>query len=112
MLEIAAGTVSTAATTKPTTMMMSLLMSLLFRSVGNALDTSYVWEEQAVFARPWRRWRQGYSGVEASNPVEALAICEEDRPFDLLVTDVVMPTMNGRELACKVRELLDLPATA
>nr|MBA3348522.1 response regulator [Actinomycetota bacterium] len=41
---------------------------------------------------------RGYEITVAATPVEALALAD-DRSFDLLVTDVVMPEMNGRQLA-------------
>ena len=40
--------------------------------------------------------RQGYRVLAAADPHEALAVTE---PWDVLVTDVVMPGMNGPELA-------------
>lgn len=44
--------------------------------------------------------RQGYAVVTAPGPAEALHVAAEaDRAFDLLITDVVMPQMNGRDLA-------------
>jgi len=47
----------------------------------------------------------GYSALVASNGGEALGICEaHDGPIDLLITDVMMPGMNGKELARRVRE--------
>jgi two-component system, cell cycle sensor histidine kinase and response regulator CckA len=44
--------------------------------------------------------QQGYTILEAGSPVEALKYCKEHAgPIHLLVTDVVMPGMGGRELA-------------
>jgi CheY-like chemotaxis protein len=41
----------------------------------------------------------GYSTLEASNAVEALALIDSDIAIDLLFTDVIMPgPMNGRHL--------------
>jgi CheY-like chemotaxis protein len=43
--------------------------------------------------------RQGYMVLEASQGDDALRLCEEhNRPIQLMVTDVVMPGMDGREL--------------
>jgi len=43
--------------------------------------------------------RQGYSVLEAENGTAALRVCEEQRGVvDLLLTDVVMPGLNGKEL--------------
>jgi response regulator RpfG family c-di-GMP phosphodiesterase len=43
---------------------------------------------------------QGYTVLTASNPRECLDLCRSyTGDIDLLITDVVMPDMNGRELA-------------
>jgi two-component system, cell cycle sensor histidine kinase and response regulator CckA len=48
----------------------------------------------------------GLRVLEASSPEVALALCRE-RPerIDLLLTDVVLPTVNGRELADQINQL-------
>lgn len=49
--------------------------------------------------------RNGYRVLEAGNGADALRVCEdESEPVDLIVTDIVMPEMNGSELAQKIRE--------
>jgi two-component system cell cycle sensor histidine kinase/response regulator CckA len=46
----------------------------------------------------------GYRVIEASGPEEAMALANRHRqPLDLLVTDLVMPGMNGRDLADRIR---------
>ena len=42
--------------------------------------------------------RCGYQLCEAVNAIEALALLERDLRFDLVITDVVMPQMSGKEL--------------
>jgi CheY-like chemotaxis protein len=50
--------------------------------------------------------RRGYEMLVAADPIEALAIVEgHPEPIHLLVSDVVMPSLSGPELARRVREL-------
>ncbi len=49
--------------------------------------------------------RQGYNVLAADGPTEALEIVARTPTIDLMLTDVVMPKMNGRELADKLRPI-------
>ena len=44
----------------------------------------------------------GYVTLDAANATEALAIVHTGHAFDLLFTDVIMPGMNGRQLADEI----------
>ena len=44
----------------------------------------------------------GYVTLDAANAAEALALVQTNHPFDLLFTDVIMPGMNGRQLADEI----------
>ena len=46
----------------------------------------------------------GYEVVDADTPEQAVQIMDKNRDFDLLVTDVVMPNVSGRELASRLTE--------
>lgn len=63
-------------------------------------------DEQAIrdlVARVLRR--QGYTVLEATNGAEALLVAAayEDKPIDLLLTDVVMPQLGGQTLAAQLQ---------
>jgi CheY-like chemotaxis protein len=52
--------------------------------------------------------RLGYRVLEARNAGEALLTCERlEGPLELILTDVVMPQMSGRELVDRLREVRD-----
>ena len=47
---------------------------------------------------------EGYTVLEAENGIDALSVCERhSNQIHLIVTDVVMPMMNGDELAERLR---------
>ena len=50
--------------------------------------------------------REGYTVLDAAGPAEAQRICHAFKgPIQLMVTDVIMPKMNGRELADRLARL-------
>ena len=48
----------------------------------------------------------GYRVLTAASPEEALALATPDQAIDLLITDMIMPIMNGRELSQQLRRRL------
>ena len=65
-------------------------------------ETILLVEDEELLRTPIREIleRQGYSVLEASNGEEALVTARQyPGPIDLLLSDIVMPGMNGRDLA-------------
>ena len=48
--------------------------------------------------------RHGYTVITADNGEDALEIIEKNEPIDLLISDVVMPGMDGPTMVRKARE--------
>lgn len=46
----------------------------------------------------------GFSVMGSTSPVKALETLRDEGPFNLVITDLEMPEMNGREFSQKVRE--------
>ena len=47
----------------------------------------------------------GYQVIEAINAAQALQVLESDKKVDLLMTDIGLPGMNGKELVSAARQL-------
>ena len=63
-------------------------------------------DEPVVRAVIWRCWiEQGYRTLEAVDGPSGLRILQGDEEIDLLVTDVGLPGINGRQLADQAREI-------
>lgn len=72
----------------------------------SARATVLVAEDEAAIRHSLRRIlsRAGFHVLEARDGFDALAVAREGPRIDLLVTDVVMPSCSGLELAAKLRE--------
>lgn len=71
------------------------------------MTTILLTDDQAGIRAPLRRILEdsGYRVIEAGDGEEALAVADGlDGPIHLLLTDVVMPGMGGKELAIRLGE--------
>ena len=76
------------------------------RSLPGGNETLLLVEDESAVRTSARRLleRQGYTVVEARHGADALRIFEEgSRSIDLVLTDLVMPEMGGRELVERLR---------
>ena len=76
------------------------------RSLPSGTETLLLVEDEAAVRASARRLleRHGYTVLEARHGADALRIVESgDRPIDLVLTDLVMPEMGGRELVERLR---------
>jgi PAS domain S-box-containing protein len=72
--------------------------------IEGGMETILVVEDDALVRKSVTTQIQslGYQTIEAASGAEALAVVDRGESFDLLFTDVIMPSMNGRELAKEV----------
>jgi len=78
----------------------SVVIDLKGREIVLLVEDDHALRE--VISRGLKKF--GYKILEAANGGEALLICEKQKgPIDLLLTDVVLPQMSGRELAERLR---------
>jgi signal transduction histidine kinase/ActR/RegA family two-component response regulator len=91
------------ATSAPTLVQRPASLTPIFRST----ETVLVVEDETSLGTLVRRTltRNGFTVHGAENAAEALSMIESGLVPDLLLTDVVMPGMSGRELATRVRQL-------
>jgi signal transduction histidine kinase/ActR/RegA family two-component response regulator len=78
------------------------------REEGSGTETILLVEDEDGVRRLLKHVlvRRGYNVLEAATGAEALSILQRERgPIHLLLTDIVMPRMSGRELADKVVRL-------
>ncbi|HUK90174.1 MAG TPA: PAS domain S-box protein, partial [Blastocatellia bacterium] len=76
--------------------------TVLSGSVTQGQETVLVVEDQETVLKLVRDIleHQGYRVLHALRPSDAITICNEyDGPIHLMITDVIMPQMNGRQLA-------------
>jgi PAS domain S-box-containing protein len=79
-----------------------------------ASGTILLVEDDEIVSRTTRRMLEtiGYRVLVAHSPDEAVAICRDDgEEIDMLLTDIVLPGMNGRDLHEVVRDILPGIAT-
>ncbi|MBF0202164.1 MAG: PAS domain S-box protein [Desulfamplus sp.] len=78
------------------------------KAASGGTETILLVEDEAAILKMTRMMleRKGYNVVSAATPAEALKKAKDHSgSIDLLMTDVVMPGMNGRDLAGKISSL-------
>jgi signal transduction histidine kinase len=76
-------------------------------ALGNSETVLLVEDEIAILRMVERLLKQlGYQVLAAQSPIEAIAMAERHpEKIDVLLTDVVMPELNGKDLANRLRNL-------
>ncbi len=79
----------------------------LSTEIPNGTETILLVEDEEIVRNLSRQILEacGYTVIEARNGIEALEVCaSQEVKIDLLMTDVVMPQMGGRELSERLAE--------
>jgi signal transduction histidine kinase len=74
---------------------------------GHRPDARVLLVEDEVMVRAIARRsleRAGYRVIEAEDGVAALGVLASGEPVDIVVTDIIMPRMTGRELSRQIRQ--------
>ncbi len=78
-------------------------------SISGGNETVLVTEDDSILRSLAVRVLEehGYNVIEACDGMDAIELLQQERriPIDLLVTDLVMPRMNGRQLAVMAQEM-------
>lgn len=85
----------------------ALTKSTVQTSLGNNETILVVEDEAAILNLTKRMLRQlGYRVIATDSSMEAIDIVENhSEPIDLLISDVIMPELNGRDLANQLRKI-------
>jgi PAS domain S-box-containing protein len=78
-----------------------------FTEVLEGTETILLVDEEKAIRELARRTlkTKGYAVLEASNGLHALAICDRNDSIDLVITELVMPDMNGLQLADRLKAM-------
>jgi two-component system, cell cycle sensor histidine kinase and response regulator CckA len=86
----------------------SSTVAIQSEAVAKSRRTILVTEDEDAFRKVIRMQlvSAGYNVIEARTPLEALEVASDSKnQIHLLITDVIMPRMSGKELAVKITEI-------
>ncbi|MBJ6802157.1 hybrid sensor histidine kinase/response regulator [Geomonas propionica] len=80
-------------------------MDVAIPSTGSGTVLLVEDEEMLLWTTTRMLEEMGYTVIQAQSPAKAIGICDQGERIDLVLTDVVMPGMNGREMAERIRAI-------